>query len=277
MYSLPLIPELITQVRDAWVYTKFDIRWGYNNICIREGDQWKAAFKTCFGLFQPEVMTFGQCNSPATFQTFMNMIMIHIQDKHSFKGTEIIVYMDDILIAMKEGATIEDHWATTMDVLQVLQDHDLFLKLEKCVWESPCVNYLGLILEKGVTSMDPAKVEGVKSWPTPSMVKQVHSFLGFCNFYHAFIRGFSHLAKPLNELTKKDHPWTWEQPQQDTFNTLKSCIIAEPVHMQPCLDQPFELKVDSSGFAQEAVLRQKGEDGKRHPVAFYSKTLTEPE
>jgi Reverse transcriptase (RNA-dependent DNA polymerase) len=131
-YPLPLILELITQVRGTWVYTKFDIRWGY----IKEGDQWKAAFKMCFSLFQPEIMYFGQCNSPATFQTFMNMIMIQTQDKHSLKGTEIIVYMDDILITTKEGATIEDHRATTWDILQVLQDHDLFLKPEKCVWES---------------------------------------------------------------------------------------------------------------------------------------------
>ena len=207
----------------------------------------------------------------------MNMIMIRTQDKHSLKGTEIIVYMDNILIATKEGATINEHRVATFDILQVLQDHDLFLKLEKCVWESPHIDYLGLILEKGVTSMEPAKVEGVKSWPTPSMVKQVCSFLGFCNFYHAFIHGFSHLAKPLNELTKKDHPWTWEQLQQDAFDTLKSCITAQPVLIQPHLDQPFKLEVDSSGFTQGAVLMQKGEDGKRHPIGFYSKTLTKPE
>ena len=182
-------------------------------------------------------MYFGQCNSPATFQTFMNMIMIQTQDKHSLWGMEIIIYMDDILIATKDGATIEDHRAMTWDVLQVLQDDNLFLKLEKCIWESPHIDYLGLILEKGVTSMDPAKVKGVKSWPIPTMVKQVHSFLGFCNFYCTFIHGFSHLAKPLNKLTKKDHPWTWEQAQQSAFDTLKSRIVAEPVLIQPHLDQ----------------------------------------
>ena len=219
-YPLPLIPDLIQQIEDAWVFTKFDVRWGYNNIRIKDGDQWKAAFKTCFGTFQPEVMYFGMSNSPPTFQMFMNMILAATQDKHRPLGTEILDYMDDILIASKGTTTIEDHRAAVRDVLQVLQDYDLFLKPEKCVWESSRVDYLGLILEKGVTRMDPAKIAGVRDWPTPTTVKQVRSFLGFCNFYRAFIRGFSHLAKPLNNLTKKDTPWTWGAEQQTAFDTL---------------------------------------------------------
>ena len=182
-YPLPLIPDLLQQIGDAWVFTKFDVRWGYNNIRIKEGDEWKAAFKMCFGNFQPRVMYFGMSNSPPTFQMLMNMILAAAQDKHRPLGTEILDYMDDILIASKGTTTIEDHRAAICDVLQVLQDYDLFLKPEKCVWESPRVDYLGLILEKGVTCMDPAKVAGVKDWPTPTTVKQVRSFLGFCNFY----------------------------------------------------------------------------------------------
>ena len=221
-YPLPLIPDLIQQIEDAWVFTKFDVRWGYNNIRIKDGDQWKAAFKTCFGTFQPEVMYFGMSNSPPTFQMFMNMILATVQDKHRPLGTEILDYMDDILIASKGPTTIKDHRAAVSDVLQVLQDYDLFLKPEKCVWESPRVDYLGLILEKGVTRMDPAKIAGVRDWPTPITVKQVQSFLCFCNFYRTFIRGFSHLAKPLNNLTKKDTPWVWGDEQQEAFETLRA-------------------------------------------------------
>ena len=276
-YPLPLIPDLIQQIEDAWVFTKFDIRWGYNNICIKDGDQWKAVFKTCFGTFQPEVMYFGMSNSPPMFQMFMNMILATTQDKHRPLGTEILDYMDDILIASKGRATIQDHRAAVRNVLQVLQDYDLFLKPEKCVWESPCVDYLGLILEKGVTRMDPAKVVGVKTWPAPTSVKQVRSFLGFCNFYRAFIRGFSHLAKPLNNLTRKETPWTWGKEEQTAFDTLKDRIMAEPVLRQPDLTKQFEIEVDSSGFARGAVLLQKGPDNKKHPIAFYSQTLTEAE
>ena len=132
-------------------------------------------------------MYFGMSNSPPTFQTFMNMILAAIQDKHQPLGTKILDYMDDILITSKGATTIDDHRTAVRNVLQVLQDYDLFLKPEKCVWESPRVDYLGLILEKGVTCIDPAKVAGVKDWPTPTTVKQVRSFLGFCNFYRAFI------------------------------------------------------------------------------------------
>ena len=139
------------------------------------------------------------------------------------------------------------------------------------------MDYLGLILEKGVTCMDPAKVAGVKTWPTPTTVKQVRSFLGFCNFYRTFIQGFSHLAKPLNNLTKKDVPWTWGEEQQRAFDTLKEHIIAEPVLRQPDLTKPFEIEVNSSGFTRGAVLLQKGPDNKKHPITFYSQTLMEAE
>ena len=73
-YPLPLISNLIDQLKDASIFTKLDLRWGYNNVCIREGDQWKAAFKTKRGLYEPKVMFFGLCNSPATFQAMMNSL-----------------------------------------------------------------------------------------------------------------------------------------------------------------------------------------------------------
>ena len=201
-------------------------------------------------------MYFGMSNSPPTFQMFMNMILVAAQDKRRPLGTEILDYMDDILIASKGATSINDHRNAVRDVLQVLQDYDLFLKPEKCVWESPRVDYLGLILEKGVTRMDPAKIAGITDWPTPTTVKQVRSFLGFCNFYRAFIRGFLHLAKPLNNLTKKDTPWIWGTDQQTTFDTLRERITSEPVLIQPDLNKPFEIEVDSSGFARGAVLLQ---------------------
>jgi hypothetical protein len=153
----------------------------------------------------------------------------------------------------------------------------LYLKPEKCTWEAPCVDYLGLILEKGVTRMDPAKIKGIASWPTPTTVKQVRSFLGFCNFYRPFIYHFSHIARPLNELTQKENPWTWEERHQKAFEELRNRVTSEPVLAQPRLDQQFELEVDASGFAFGAVLSQKGEDGKKHPIAFYSATAIEAE
>jgi hypothetical protein len=274
-YPVPLIPPTIARVQNASIFTKFDVRQGYNNIRIRREDRHKAAFKTEFGIFVPNIMFFGLTNSPATFQRMMDSIFQCTIDKHHLLSTEILVYMDDILIASSSG--LAGHRAVVHDVLAVLEEHDLYLKPEKCVWEADSVDYLGLILEKGVTRMDPTKVEGVQNWATPSTKKHVRSFLGFCNFYRAFIRGFAKLAKPLNNLTKKDAPWVWGNDEQNAFDTLKRRITEEPILQQPQMDEQFELEVDASGYAISAVLMQRQEDGKRHPVGFYSATLNDAE
>ena len=200
-YPLPLIPELITQVKNANVFLKFNIHWGYNNIRIKDGDQHKAAFKTKYRLYEPNVMFFGLTNSPATFQAMMDHILQPWAEKWALEGVEGSWYMDDVLVASRDK---KKHQQATHELLDILEANDLFLKPEKCVWEQPCVDYLGLILEEGITHMDPAKVAGIATWPTPTSVKQVRSFLGFCNFYRPFIYQFSHIARPLNELTRKD-------------------------------------------------------------------------
>jgi hypothetical protein len=100
-------------------------------------------------------------------------------------------------------------------------NYDCYFKPEKCTFHSPSLDYLGVILEKGVTCMDPIKISGIKDWPTPTKVRDVQSFLGFCNFYHLCIKGFVAIAKPLNELTKKTIKWMWGLTQQKAFDMLK--------------------------------------------------------
>src|ERR1700761_2181441 len=162
----------------------------------------------CQGLYKPTVMFFGLTNSPATFQAMMNHIYHNTILKHETHGTIIHIYMDDIAIATK-NPSLTAHVAAVRDVLMVAKEHSLFFKLSKCVFHASSINYLGVILEKGVTRMDLVKVAGIKSWPTPKTVRDVHSFHGFCNFYRSFIKGFSNLALPLNALTKKDTPFVW--------------------------------------------------------------------
>jgi hypothetical protein len=105
-----------------------------------------------------------------------------------------------------------------------------------------------------MTRMDPIKIAGIKNWPTPTKVKDVCSFLGFCNFYQPFIRGFAHLARPLNKLTHKDTEWSWETRHQKAFKELKTRVTTEPVLAHPILTDPFELEVDTSGSVMGAVL-----------------------
>ena len=259
-YPLPLIDDLILDLSNATIYTKLDIRWGYNNVRIKEGDEGKAAFKTRYGLFEPTVMFFGLTNSPATFQAMMNHIYRDVIAKHDQLGTAIRVYMDDIGIATR--TTLQGHIAAVKDVLAVAKEHDLYFKLEKCLFHQPRMDYLGVILEKGVTRMDPAKISGIRDWPTPTTVKQVRSFLGFCNFYRAFIKGFSSHARALHKLTRKDVEWQWTEAEDKAFITLKNLVTSEPVLVHPVLQDQFELEVDASSYTIEGVLLQRKKDGK---------------
>jgi hypothetical protein len=278
-YPLPLIGDLICDLRGTTIFTKFDIRQGYNNIRINTSDEHKAAFKTRRGLFEPTVMYFGLCNSPATFQAFMNEIFHPTITKHDLLGTAIRVYMDDIAVTTKTFVSPSHahaaHVTAVTDILQVALDHDLYFKSEKCIFHTPSIDYLGVILEKGVTCMDPVKISGIKDWPTLTSVRDVRSFLGFCNFYCPFIRGFASVARPLNELTQKDTTWTWTNRQQEAFTTLKRRVTSKPILTQPVLTDQFDLEVDASGFAVGAVLLQMKENKKQHPVSYYSATPNE--
>ena len=174
-YPLPLISELVNQLRGAKYFTKLDIRWGFNNVRIKTGDEWKAAFRTNRGLFEPLVMFFGLTNSPATFQTMMNDIF-----RELIAEEVVVVYLDDILIFTR---TIEEHRDVTRRVLEILRHHKLYLKPEKCEFEKTKVEYLGLVISQDQVEMDPVKVAGVKEWPEPMDKKEVQAFLGFVNFY----------------------------------------------------------------------------------------------
>jgi hypothetical protein len=174
---IPLIPDLIDKLRGACYFTKLDVRWGYNNIRIWEGDEYKAAFKTALGLFEPLVMTFGLCNAPATFQTFMNNLFSDlIDDGH------VIVYLDNILIFQDSPKALQD---LTHDVLCRLQLNDLYLKPEKCSFHRTSIEYLSIIITTGTIKMDPEKVSGILKWPTPAPSKMSRHSLAFAIFTDA--------------------------------------------------------------------------------------------
>jgi Reverse transcriptase (RNA-dependent DNA polymerase) len=159
---LPLIRELMDRLmrvhgRRSALFTKLDIRWGYNNIRMRDGDQWKAAFKTNHGLFEPMVMFFGLTNAPATFQFMMNHLFRELIDEGY-----VTIYMDNILIHTPNDPAL--HRRVVNDVLRILAVNDLYLKPQKCQFEQPEVEYLGVIISEDSIAMDPIKVQGVKNW-----------------------------------------------------------------------------------------------------------------
>ncbi len=203
----------------------------------------------------------------------MNYIYRDVILKHKPLGTTIRVYMDDIGIATRTN--LQDHINAVHDVLEVAQLHDLYFKPEKCLFHAPSMDYLGVILEKGVTRMDPAKIAGVDTWPTPQNATDVRRALGFFNFYRPFIKGFAFIAKPLHKLMRKDQEWKWGTEEQEAFDNLKKHVTTEPVLAHAKLDDPFELEVDASGYTVGATLLQKKEDGKKHPIGYYLATLNE--
>ena len=212
-YPLPIIQDLIDGLQGMKYFTKLDIRWGYNNIRIREGDEWKAAFRTPQGLFEPTVMFFGLCNSPATFQSIMDGIFYEEQQLGWLKK-----YIDDILIAAKTKEELKER---TLRVLEKLRENDLYLKPEKCEFYQEQVEYLGFIISEGKIEMDPTKIAGIADWPIPTTLKQLRSFLGFGNYYRRFIRSFSDVARPLNKLLRKDTVYEWTEERNNCFNDMK--------------------------------------------------------
>jgi len=180
----------------------------------------------------------------------------------------MVVYLDDILIFTR---TEEEHAKAIRRVLQVLQEHKLFLCPEKCEFCKERIGYLGLVISENEVSMDPVKVAGVREWPTPENKMDIQAFLGFVNFYQRFIRDFSAKARPLFDLTCSEQVWTWSGKEQMAVTTAL-------VLMSPRDSEPFQVEVDSSDFATGAVLSQQSTtDRKWHPVAFYSKSLSSVE
>jgi Reverse transcriptase (RNA-dependent DNA polymerase) len=150
-------------------------------------------------------MFFRMCNSPATFQAMMDEIF-----KKEIEENLIILYMDDILAFSK---TIDGLEKIEQIILKKAQEYDLYFK--------PKIKYLGLVVEEKKLAIDPAKLKGILDWPAPETVKEVRSFLKFENFYHRFIKGFSHLVHPLNDLLKKDKKFVWSEECQESFDQLK--------------------------------------------------------
>jgi hypothetical protein len=173
-YPLPIMSELQDRVRGAKIFTKIDLKNGYNLIRIKPGDEWKTAFKTWYRLYEYTVMPFGLSNAPATFQNMMNHIIRDLLD------LGLIVYLDDILIYAK---TEEEHDRIVTEVLKRLAENGLAISQDKCFWSTTQVDFLGYIISKDGIEMAQDKVQCIRDWECPKSLRDVQSFIGFANFY----------------------------------------------------------------------------------------------
>ncbi|QRW26779.1 Retrotransposable element Tf2 protein [Rhizoctonia solani] len=247
VYPLPRQDDLMAKLRHAKLFTKLDLRWGYNNVQIKEGDKWKTAFRTKYGLFEYLVMPFGLTNAPAAFQHFMNDLFRDLID------VTVVIYLDNILIFSEKP---EEHPLHVREVLSRLMKNQLFCKLSKCHFHVTTVDYLGIVISPAGFSMDQKKIKAVTTWPTPKTVKQVQAFLGFVNYLRRFIPNFSSVARPLHNLTRKETPWSWGNLEEVAFQELKSLVTQSPVLIHSNPDLPYYLETDASGVAMGAILSQ---------------------
>ncbi|KAI0991977.1 hypothetical protein K3495_g16209, partial [Podosphaera aphanis] len=183
-YPLPLIRETLRQLTKARWFTKVDVRTAFHRLRIKEGDEWKTAFRSRQGLFEWLVCPFGLCGAPATFQRFINSTLREYLDLFCS------AYVDDVIIY--SDGDLEDHYEKVSKVLNALNKAGLRLDLEKCAFGVTKIKYLGFIIEAGVgVKVDPEKVLAISEWEEPKNVSEVRSFLGFSNFYREFIPRFS--------------------------------------------------------------------------------------
>jgi len=189
-YPLPLIMELVDSIGSKQVFTKMDLRWGYNNVRVKEGDKWKAAFTTHVGSFEPVVMFFGIKNLPATFQVMMNKIL-----RDLINEGKVAAFVDDVLVGteMEEG-----HEEVAEEVLRQLEKNDLYVKPEKCMWKMQKVPFLGVVMGEGKVEMEEDKVEEVLKWLMPQYMRDVRKFLELANYYRQFVKDFAKVALPMN-------------------------------------------------------------------------------
>jgi transposase InsO family protein len=266
-YPLPNISELQDRLAGVRYLTALDLRGAYNLIRMKEGEEWKTAFRTRYGLYEYTVMPFGLTNAPATCQELVNNVLrVHL-DK------TVVAYLDDILVFPK---TLKEHIQHVTEVLECLRKADLRLKPEKCEWHKEEVEFLGFIVGRNGVKMSNTKIQVVKDWPKPTTVKGIQEFLGFVNFNRRFIKDYSKKALPLTKLTRKDTPFKWGEEQDDAFKSLRQACINPPTLATFRSNEPLRMETDASDLALGACITQE-RDGQWHPIAYYSRKFSGPE
>ena len=261
-HPIPRLDDLLDELHGACYFSKIDLKSGYNQIRIREGDEWKTAFKTKYGLYEWLVMPFGLTNAPSTFMRLMNHIL------REFIGKFVVVYFDDILIY---STSLDFHIDHLKSVLTVLRKEQLYANLEKCIFCTNHVVFLGFVVSSKGVQVDEEKVRAIQEWPTPKSVTEVRSFHGLASFYRRFVKDFSTLAAPLNEVLKKNVGFKWGEKQEEAFNVLKQKLTNAPILALPNFQKSFEIECDASNVGIGAVLLQEG-----HPIAYFSEKLSGP-
>ncbi|GJX38275.1 putative nucleotidyltransferase, ribonuclease H [Tanacetum coccineum] len=247
-YPLPMIDDLFDQLQGSSVYSKIDLRSGYHQLRVRDEDIPKTVFRTRYGHYEFQVMPFGLTNAPAVFMDLMNHVCKSYLDKF------VIVFIDDILIYSRNK---EEHTNHLRIILELLKKDKLYAKFSKCDFWISIVQFLGHVIDSQGIHVDPAKIEAVKNWASPTTPTEVHQFLGLAGYYRRFIKDFSKIAKPLTELTQKNKKYIWGEDQESAFQLLKQKLYEAPILALPEGNDDFVVYCDASHQGLGAVLMQR--------------------
>src|ERR1700719_372518 len=199
-YPLPLLTTLVEKAAIGKVYMKLDLRKGFNLVRMQKGDEEKAAFVTCRGLFEPLVMQFGLCNTPPTFQRMIDEVL-----ERELAREKVFAYVDDILIATD---MVEENRRLTREVLQRLRENQLYCSAQKCQFEVDEVDYLGIRITQGWIRISLEQIKAILEIGIPRNKKQLWRVLGILRVFRKHIKNYSDIAKPLTRLTG-EVPYVW--------------------------------------------------------------------
>jgi hypothetical protein len=263
-YPLPRINDLLGRISGVKVFSRIDLRSGYYQIQIAEGDEEKTTCRTKYSSYKFLVMPFGLTNALATFCTLMNDIFWEWLDDF------VVVYIDNILIY---SGSLEEYAKHLRKVFQRLRENKLYVKVEKCEFGVTEVDFLEHKITQKSLKMDDHKVKAIVDWEPPKSVSALKSFLGLASYYRKFIKNFAKITTPLTNLLKKSAIiYEWEGACDEAFETLKGILVKAPVLKLLDFDKDFEIHSDAFDFVIGRVLVQEG-----RPVAFESKKLNETE
>ena len=270
-YPIPLIDDQIDMLRGKKYFTRLDLKDAFHHVQISEDSIKLTSFVTPMGQFEYLKMPFGLKNSPATFMRF-----IHHAFQNLISDNKVIIYLDDILIATE---TVEKNLEILKEVYKILVDNVLELRLDKCQFLQTETSYLGYIIKNNTIKPNPENVRAVEEFPVPTNFKSLQSFLGLASYFRRFIKNFSLLAKPLYDLLKCKNAteFLFDKEALDSFETIKQLLISEPILRIYSPNSETQLHCDASSIGFASVLMQKQEDGKFHPVMYFSKRTSEAE
>lgn len=263
-YPIPRSPQLLETFQGMCYFTTLDAASGYWQIPIHPDDRKYTAIICEEGHFEHARMPFGLKNAPATYQRMMDTIL---------KGCRNFTqcFIDDVIIFSR---TFEEHVKHVKRVMQVLHEEGLMLRLVKCNFFMPEVEYLGHMVGGGGIRMDEKKLLNIAKFPRPENITAVQRFLGMTGYYRKFIKDYAKISFALSELVKRGKPWEWTEEVQQSFDAVLKAFEQNVVLQHPNYKKKFYVDTDASDAGVGAVLLQKDAEGKLRPIFFASRKLT---